>query len=73
MVVTAENGKTSYEFSTTSPTYFTPSTARDIVKHDIFRDGLGNRIELTIVGELEYYQILKDWLTEQVKTIKEIA
>ena len=73
MVVTAENGKTSYEFSTTSPTYFTPSTARDIVKNDIFRDGLGNRIELTIVGELEYYQILKDWLTEQVKTIKEIA
>ena len=72
MVVTAKDGKTDYAFAPTYPTYFTPQTARKIVANDIFKDGLGNRIELTIVGELEYYRLLKKHKENGIQTLTDI-
>lgn len=72
MVVTTKDGKTHYAFAPTYPTYFTPQTAKNIVTNDIFKDGLGNRIELTIIGELEYYQLLKKNKENAIKTFTDI-
>jgi len=72
MVVTTKDGKTHYAFAPTYPTYFTPQTAKNIVANDIFKDGLGNRIELAIVGELEYYQLLKKNKESAIKTFTDI-
>jgi uncharacterized membrane protein len=72
MVVTTKDGKTHYAFAPTYPTYFTPQTAKKIVANDIFKDGLGNRIELTIVGELEYYQLLKKNKENGIQTLTDV-
>ena len=70
-VTTDENRKTTYEFSPLYPTYFSPEIARDIVKNDIYKDINGNRIKMEIVGELEYYRLLKDQAEKSLKVLKE--
>ena len=58
-VTTDENHMTTYEFSPLHPTYFSPKVAKKIVDEDIYSDIHGNRIKLEIIGELEYYKLLK--------------
>lgn len=58
-ITTDENHMTTYEFSPLYPTYFSPDAAHRILKHDIYKDNKGERINLEIVGELEYYRLLK--------------
>lgn len=59
VVTTDEKHMTTYEFSPIEPTYFTPKAAKRIVEADIYTDVYGDKIELEIVGKLEYYQLLK--------------
>ena len=59
-VTTDETHRTTYEFSPLYPTFFSPDVARDIVNNDIYRDINDNRIKMEIVGELEYYRMLKE-------------
>lgn len=58
-VTTDENHMTTYEFSPLHPTYFSPKVAQKIVDEDIYSDIHGNRIKLEIIGELDYYKLLK--------------
>lgn len=61
MTVTVDKeNRTSSEFSPLYPTYFSREIAEEIVANDIYRDINGNRIELTIIGKLEYYTLLKN-------------
>lgn len=61
MTVTSDKeNRTTYEFSPLYPTYFSREVAEEIVANDIYRDINGNRIELTIIGKLEYYTLLKN-------------
>ena len=69
-VTTDENHMTTYEFSPLYPTYFSPEAADRILKHDIYKDANGNRIELTIVGKLEYYRLLKEHTENGVKGLR---
>ena len=58
-VTTDKEHRTTYEFSPLYPTYFSREVAEEIVANDIYRDINGNRIELSIIGKLEYYSLLK--------------
>ena len=58
-VTTDEKHMTTYEFSPLYPTYFSPEAAKRIVKDDVYTDCKGNRIQMEIVGQLEYYKLLK--------------
>lgn len=60
MTVKVEGNKTSYEFCSLTPTFFSPKLAKEIIKNDIFRDCNGNRIKLEGVTELEYFKMLKE-------------
>ena len=71
-VTTDENHMTTYEFNPLYPTYFSPEAADRIVNSDIYKDCNGNRIELTIIGKLEYYQLLKDYTENNIKILKSI-
>lgn len=62
--------RTTYEFSPLFPTYFSPEVARDIVKNDIYRDNNDNRIKMEIVGELEYYKLLKMQAEKSIQLLK---
>lgn len=59
-VTTDKEHRTTYEFSPLYPTYFSREVAEEIVANDIYRDINGNRIELAIIGKLEYYSMLKN-------------
>lgn len=65
-----ETKHTTYEFSPLYPTYFSPETARKIIDNDIYKDCNGNRIELVIVGELAYYNMLKEKIEKEIKVLK---
>lgn len=69
-ITTNAEHRTTYEFSPLYPTFFTRETACDIVKLDIYKDINGNRIALTIVGELEYYELLQESIEKGLKAIK---
>ena len=69
-VTTDETHHTTSEFSPLYPTYFSPRVAREIVANDIYKDCNGNRIEMTIVGKLEYYQLLKADTERRYNSIK---
>jgi len=71
-VTTDETHHTTYEFSPLYPTYFSPEIARDIVKNDIYRDINNNPIEMTIIGELEYYRLLKEKTEKAIELFKSI-
>lgn len=71
-ITTDETHHTTYEFSPLYPTYFSPEIARDIVKNDIYRDINNNSIEMTIIGELEYYRLLKDKAEKTIELFKSI-
>ena len=70
-VTTDETHHTTYEFSPLYPTYFSPEVAREIVKNDIYRDYNGNRINMEIIGELEYYRLLKEKSEKIIKVLRE--
>ena len=72
-VTTDETRHTTYEFSPLYPTYFSPKVAREIVENDIYSDIHGNRIEMTIVGELEYYRLLKAYAEKNIKVLNEVV
>lgn len=72
-VTTDETHHTTYEFNPLYPTYFSPEAAREIVKNDIYRDINDNRIEMEIVGKLEYYRLLKDFSEKNIGILKSIG
>ena len=71
-VTTDETRHTTYEFSPLYPTYFTPEAARRIVKNDIYNDIHGNRIKMEIIGQLEYYRLLKEHAEKAIELFKSI-
>lgn len=71
-VTTDENHMTTYEFNPLYPTYFSPEAADSIVKEDIYKDCNGNRIELTIIGKLEYYRLLKGQTEKSIELFKRL-
>ena len=71
-VTTDENHMTTYEFNPLYPTYFSPEAADRIVKEDIYKDCNGNRIELTIIGKLEYYRLLKGQAEKSIELFKRL-
>ena len=74
MVVTTDsNHYTTYEFSPLYPTYFSPEAAKKIVASDIYKDCNGNRIELEIIGELEYYKLLKKRAEADIRIIESLG
>lgn len=74
MVVTTDsNHYTTYEFSPLYPTYFSPEAARKIVANDIYKDCNGNRIELEIIGELEYYKLMKERAEATTRIIESLG
>lgn len=70
-VTTDETNHTTYEFSPLYPTFFSPEIAKDIVKNDVYRDCNDNRIKMEIVGELEYYRLLKAQSEKFLETAKQ--
>lgn len=68
MTVTTKNRMTTYEFAPLYPTVFTPETAARIIQRDVFIDGCGFNVSLEIVGELEYYRLLKEYLARRLDT-----
>lgn len=72
-MMTVKVGKdhlTTYEFAPLFPTFFSPSAARMIVENDVYCDYKGKRICMEIVGELEYYRLLKSYAEERLETLK---
>lgn len=69
-VTTDKTNRTTYEFSPLYPTFFSSEIAKDIVKNDIYSDINDNRIKMEIVGELEYYRLLKAQSEKHLETIK---
>lgn len=71
-VKVGKNHLTTYEFAPVSPTFFSPSVAKMIVEKDVFSDYHGNKIFMEIVGELEYYRLLKTYAEERLETLKNL-
>ena len=71
-VTTDETHHTTYEFTPLYPTYFSPEAAREIVENDIYRDINDNRIEMEIIGRMEYYTLLKKWTEDSLSTLRSI-
>lgn len=69
-VTTDEAHRTTYEFTPLYPTYFSHEVAIEIVKNDIYRDINGSPIKMEIVGELEYYELLKVWAENHLRVMK---
>lgn len=67
-----EENRTSYEFTPTYPTYFTPSAARRIVKDAEYFDINNNRIPMEIVSRLEYYKLLKERTENTLKVLQSV-
>ncbi len=72
VITTDETRHTSCELSPLYPTYFTPKAALDIVANDVWSDCKGNRIKFEIVGEHEYYKILKSHTQEIINALKRV-
>lgn len=68
MTVTTKNRMTTYEFAPLYPTIFTPEAAARIIHRDVYIDGCGFNVSLEIVGELEYYRLLKECITRRLDT-----
>lgn len=68
MTVTTKNRMTTYEFAPLYPTIFTSEAAARIIQRDVFIDGCGFNVSLEIVGELEYYRLLKECLARRLDT-----
>lgn len=65
-----ETRHTTYEFSPLYPTYFSPKAAKKIVENDVYTDINGNRLKLEIVGELEYYKLLKELSEKRINVLE---
>ena len=63
---------TCHEFAPLYPTKFSPEAAQDIVNNDKYYDGANQRISLEIIGEKEYYYLLKVYLTEGLQSLKKM-
>lgn len=72
-VTTDETNHTTYEFSPLYPTFFSPEAARHIVENDIYKDINDNPIKMEIIGELEYYRLLKENAEKTIKLFKSIG
>lgn len=70
VITTDENNMTKHCFSPLYPTLFSPRTAKKIVEEDIYKDVDDNRIKLEIIGELEYYKLLKDYVSKIIENCK---
>lgn len=66
MTITTKIHMTTYEFAPLYPTLFTADAATRIIQHDVFIDGCGFNVTLEIVGELEYYRLLKDFISRRL-------
>lgn len=69
-VTTDKRNYTTYEFSPLYPTFFSPDTAKDIAKNDVFKDINDNRIKMEVIGEKEYYTLLKERATKTLELFK---
>lgn len=72
-VTTNESHMTTFEFSPLYPTYFSPEAANRIVKEDSFKNIFGKEIEMEIIGESEYYRLLKDNSEKSLETLRRWA
>lgn len=68
MTVTTKIHMTTYEFAPLYPTLYTVDAAARIIQHDVFIDGCGFNVSLEIVGELEYYRLLKECIARRLDT-----
>lgn len=65
MTVTIKNDNmVTYELHPFYPTLFTAEAAREIVERNIFKDCNDKIIQMEIIRELEYYQIIKEKIEE---------
>lgn len=71
-VTVNDEHRTDYEFSPLNPTHFSRETANMIINKDIYKDINGNKIPLEAIGDLEYYQILRDTLLKRISSIQEL-
>lgn len=71
MTVTTKIHMTTYEFAPLYPTLFTADAAARIIQHDVFIDGCGFNVALEIIGELEYYRLLKEFIARRLGTCDE--
>lgn len=69
-ITTNEKNEITHEFTPLCPTYFTPKTAKELVKNETFKDIHGNKIKMEIIGRLEYYQLLKDNCNKHIEILK---
>jgi hypothetical protein len=67
-----ETNHTTYEFSPLYPTFFSPEVAKQIVDNDIYKDINNNTIKMEIIGELEYYRLLKEKVEKAIKLFKSL-
>lgn len=72
-ITTDKENRTTYEFSPLYPTYFSREVAEEIVANDIYRDINGNRIELAIIGKLEYYSMLKNKAEKAIELFQSLV
>lgn len=70
VITTDETHHTTYCFNPLYPTRFTPEAARRIVNEDVYKDINNNRIQLEIVGEKKYYELLKEYTEKNLEVIK---
>ena len=67
-----KENRTDVEFKPMYPTHFSRKTANEIISNCVMTDILGNRIPLEAIGDLEYYQMLRDWLERSISSIKNL-
>lgn len=72
MTVTTKNRMTTYEYAPLYPTIYAHEAAERIIRRDVFIDGCGFNVSLEIVGELEYYRLLKECLARRLDTCTEM-
>ena len=68
MTVTTKNRMTTFEYAPLYPTIYAHDAAESIIMRDVFIDGCGFNVTLEIVGELEYYRLLKECLARRLDT-----
>lgn len=72
VITTDETHHTTHCFTPLYPTRFSPEAAKRIVRDDIYKDIHGNRIELEIVGEKKYYELLKEYTERNLENVKSL-
>ena len=70
VIAVGDDRKTCNKFAPIHPTKFSPETAIDIVNNDEWYDGNNERISLEIVGEREYYYLLREYLQNGLEMVK---